>query len=80
MGILLANPITTFLGKIMGLIYSVLSSMGLESTVYSIIVFTIIVYTLMLPMTIKQQKFTRISAVMNPEIQKIQEKTTDDKI
>ena len=28
----------------------------------------------MLPMTIKQQKFTRISAVMNPEIQKIQEK------
>ena len=28
----------------------------------------------MLPMTIKQQKFTRLSAVMNPEIQKIQKK------
>ena len=74
MGILLANPITTFLGWIMKWIYEVLSTLGFESTVYSIILFTIIVYTLMLPLTIKQQKFTRISAVMNPEIQKIQEK------
>lgn len=74
MGILLANPITTFLGWIMKWIYEILSSVGFESTVYSIIVFTIIVYTLMLPLTIKQQKFSRISAVMNPEIQKIQQK------
>lgn len=74
MGILLANPITQFLGWIMGRIYEILSSIGLDSSVYSIILFTIIVYTLMLPLTINQQKFTRISAVMNPEIQKIQAK------
>lgn len=74
MGILLANPITAFLGWIMKWIYEILSAIGFESTVYSIIVFTIIIYTLMLPMTIKQQKFAKISAVMNPEIQKVQQK------
>lgn len=74
MGILLANPITTFLGKIMNLIYEGLYLIGIDGVIYSIILFTIIVYTLMLPFTIKQQKFSRISAVMNPEIQAIQKK------
>ena len=40
----------------------------------SIIIFTIIVYTILLPLTIKQQKFSKMQAVMNPEIQKIQKK------
>lgn len=74
MGILLANPITEFLGKMMNLIYEGLYLLGIDNIIYSIILFTIIVYTLMLPFTIKQQKFTRISAVMNPEIQAIQKK------
>lgn len=74
MGILLANPITQFLGKIMNLIYEGLYLIGIDGVIYSIILFTIIVYTLMLPFTIKQQKFSRISAVMNPEIQAIQKK------
>ena len=75
MGILLSDFfIVKLFGNIMGLIYKLLSSINLNSSVYSIILFTIIVYTLMLPLTIKQQKFTKISAVMNPEIQKIQEK------
>ena len=33
----------------------------------------------MIPMTIKQQKFSRMSAVMNPEIQKIQKKYKNKK-
>ena len=74
MGILLANPITQLMGKIMNLIYEGLYFLGIDNVIYSIILFTIIVYTLMLPFTIKQQKFTRISAVMNPEIQAIQKK------
>lgn len=39
-----------------------------------IIIFTIIIYTLMIPLTIKQQKFSKMSAVMQPEIKKIQKK------
>src|SRR5699024_11442379 len=39
-----------------------------------LIIFTIIVYTILLPLTIKQQKFSKMTAVMNPEIQKIQKK------
>ncbi|OYP00851.1 stage III sporulation protein J, partial [Lachnotalea glycerini] len=39
-----------------------------------IILFTFIVYTLMIPLTIKQQKFSKLSAKMNPEIQAIQKK------
>ncbi|MBR2765735.1 MAG: membrane protein insertase YidC, partial [Blautia sp.] len=39
-----------------------------------IIIFSIIIYLLMTPLQIKQQKFSKLSAVMNPEIQKIQKK------
>ena len=55
-------------------IFNALSYIGIENIGLSIIIFTVIVYTLMIPMTIKQQKFSRMSAVMNPEIQKIQKK------
>ena len=65
-------------GKIMNLIFEGLYSLGITDVglniVISTILFTIIVYTLLLPLTIKQQKFSRISAVMNPEIQAIQNK------
>ena len=39
-----------------------------------IILFTIIIYTLMIPLTIKQQKFSKMQSVMMPEIQKLQKK------
>ena len=39
-----------------------------------IILFTTIMYILMLPLTIKQQKFSKLSNKMNPEIQAIQAK------
>lgn len=73
--------ISNILGKIMNLIFELFYHLGLDSTgeiglniILSTILFTIIVYTLLLPMTVKQQKFSRISAVMNPEIQAIQNK------
>ena len=40
----------------------------------AIIVFTIVIYMLMLPLTIKQQKFSKLSNKMNPELQAIQKK------
>ena len=55
-------------------IFNVLSSaFGIENIGLCIILFTIIIYTFMIPLTIKQQKFSKLSAVMNPELQAIQE-------
>lgn len=63
------------LGKLMDGIFNILNSLfGIQNIGISIIIFTIVIYTLMVPLTIKQQKFTKLSAVMNPEIQKIQKK------
>jgi len=71
---LIVGNIAKILGFIMNAIFELLSKVGIENIGLCIIIFTVVVYTLMLPMTIKQQKFTRLSAVMNPEIQKIQKK------
>ena len=72
-GLIIGN-IAKLLGFIMNGIFELLSSVGIENIGLCIILFTVVIYTLMLPMTIKQQKFTRLSAVMNPEIQEIQKK------
>lgn len=81
MGILLTQSSSFFvggiakiLGAIMNSIFVVLQNLGIANIGLCIIIFTIITYTLMLPLTIKQQKFSRLSAIMNPEIQKIQKK------
>ena len=85
MGILLTQrggiigPIAKIMGFIMNAIYEALNYIGIENIGLSIILFTIIIYTFMLPMTIKQQKFSKISAIMNPEIQAIQKKYQNKK-
>ena len=40
----------------------------------TIILFTIVIYLCLLPLTYKQQKFSKMSQIMNPEIQAIQKK------
>lgn len=70
----LIGPIASLLGYIMNFIYEVCSLIGVENIGLCIILFTIITNVLMLPLTIKQQKFTKLNAVMNPEIQAIQKK------
>jgi YidC/Oxa1 family membrane protein insertase len=68
------GPIADILGLIMNGIYEFFHLFGIQNIALSIIVFTFIVKTLMLPLTIKQQKFTKLSSRMNPELQKIQAK------
>jgi YidC/Oxa1 family membrane protein insertase len=68
------GPIATVLGWIMNAIYEFFHLFGIQNIALSIIFFTFIVRTLMLPLTIKQQKFTKLSSRMNPELQKIQAK------
>lgn len=63
------------LGKIMDGIYRFMDGVfGVQNLGVCIILLTIIIYTLMIPLTIKQQKFSKMSAAMNPEIQKISQK------
>lgn len=69
------GQIAWLLGKLMNGIFVVLDNvLGIQNIGLCIIIFTIIIYTLMLPLTIKQQRFSKLSAVMNPEIQKLQNK------
>lgn len=77
-GFLIGN-IAKLLGFIMNGIFELLNKIGIESIGWSIIIFTIVAYTLMLPMTIKQQKSTRLLKVMNPELQAIQKKYANKK-
>ncbi len=70
----LIGDIAKLLGIIMNWLFEFTSSFGIENIGLSIILFTLVVKTIMFPMTIKQQKFSKISAVMNPEIRAIQEK------
>ena len=76
---LIVGNIAKLLGFIMNAIFEVLSSIGIENIGLCIVLFTIIIYTLMLPMTIKQQKTSKMMAVMNPEIQAVQKKYANKK-
>lgn len=68
------GPVASLLGYIMNGIYWLLENVGIPSIGLSIILFTIVIYMLLMPMTIKQQKFSKLQAVMQPEINKIQKK------
>lgn len=74
------SQISWLLGKLMNEIYNVMNGVfGIQNIGICIIIFTIIIYTLMIPLTIKQQKWSKMSSVMNPEIQKVQKKYANKK-
>lgn len=66
--------ITRLLGKIMDIIFNFIDTVGLANVGLAIILFTIIINLLMLPLTMKQQKFSKLNAKINPEIQAIRDK------
>ena len=68
------GPIATVLGYVMDVLFRFTSSFGVFNVGLCIILFTIVMKTLMIPLTIKQQKTTKLMSVMNPEIQAIQKK------
>ena len=73
------GQVAWLLGKIMNAIFNVLDFIGIPNIGLAIILFTIVVNVLMLPLTMKQQKFSKLSAKMNPELQAIQAKYKDKK-
>ncbi|HIX98298.1 YidC/Oxa1 family membrane protein insertase [Faecalicatena contorta] len=71
------GQIADLLGIVMNFIYEILdkilpSDVGLVGL--SIILYTILVYMIMMPLTIKQQRTSKMTTVMNPELQAIQKK------
>ncbi len=68
------GPISKLLGWIMNWIYLLLKNFGIENIGLTIIILTILIYMCMLPLTVKQQKFSKLQQKMQPEIKAIQDK------
>ena len=69
------GPVAKILGWIMNAIFNLMDSLlNVQNVGLSIILFTIVVYMFMLPLTYKQQKFSKMNAKMAPEIKAIQKK------
>ena len=66
--------ISQLLGWLMNGIYYVLGNLGTEKIGWSIFVYTLIVYMIMLPIQIRTQKQSKMQAFMQPEISKVQKK------
>ena len=62
------------LGLVMDSLFRFTSKFGITNIGLSIILFTIIINLLMWPLTVKQQKSSRLMSVMQPELQAIQKK------
>lgn len=68
------KQVAQVLGYIMNLLYKFFDMFGIQNIGLCILIFTILIKMILLPMTIKQQRFTKLSSLMNPEIQAIQKK------
>ena len=68
------RPFGIILGLIMNYIYRFLELFGISNIGLTIVLLTLVVNIILIPLTYRQQKFTRMNAVINPEIQKITKK------
>ena len=69
------GPIAKVLGYLMNAIYAFMDKfLHIQNVGLTIILFTIVIYLCLLPLTYKQQKFSKLSMKMQPELQKVQKK------
>lgn len=69
------GPIAKFLGWIMNGIYVAMYKLfGIENIGLSIFLLTVLIYTCLLPLTYKQQKFSKLNQKMQPELDAIRKK------
>lgn len=74
------GPVAVLLGFILNGLYMFLhGAFGIENISICIILFTFVVNILLLPLTIKSQKSSKMTQVMNPEIQAIAKKYKNKK-
>lgn len=69
--------IAILLGYVMDFLYNMLGKIGINNIGVAIILLTLVIYTCMLPLTYKQQKFSRLSMKMQPELKALQAKYKD---
>lgn len=67
------------LGWLINGIYVVLEKIGVPNIGIAIILFTIVIYALLTPIQIKQQKWSKMMTVIQPELQQIQKKYANKK-
>ena len=75
----LIGPIAWVLGLLMNLIFEGLNFIHLPNIGLAIFVFTLVINALMIPLSIRQQKYSKLQSVMGPEIKRVQEKYKDKK-
>jgi len=68
------GPVASLLGYLMSGIFTILEKIGIPNIGLSIIIFTLVIYLCLMPLTVKQQKFSKLQAKMAPELQAIQKK------
>ena len=68
------GPVADILGFIMDMLFRFTQTFGVLNIGLCIILFTLVVKLILFPLTIKQQKSSKLMAVMQPEIQAIQNK------
>lgn len=74
------GQISVVMGWIMNGIYKFLDGLfRIQNLGLCIIIFSILIYLFMTPLQIKQQKFSKLSSVMQPELMKIQKKYQNKK-
>lgn len=72
-------PIVNWVAEVLGWLMNGIYSIGVHNLGLCIIIFTVIIYAFMTPLQIKQQKFSKMNNVMQPELQKIQKKYKNKK-
>ncbi len=73
-GGMILGPISSVLGWIMNLLFDFTSLFGILNIGLCIILFTLVTRLIMFPLTISQQKSTKLMSYMNPELTAIQKK------
>lgn len=68
------GPFAILLGYIINALYKFLALFGVESSAWTIVLMTFIVNGLMIPLTMKQQKSSKLQSRMQPELAAIQKK------
>lgn len=68
------GQVAWLLGKIMNGIFYIINLIGIPNIGLAIILFTIVVNLLMMPLNIRQQKFSKLQVKMSPELQAIEKK------
>ena len=76
---MILGPIARILGFLMDYIFRFLNLIGIPNTGLAIILFTIVIYMCLMPLTIKQQKFSKLQNKMNPELTAIRKKYENKK-